>query len=67
MAMQHIEMVDAESGETVVHYDGPHPEFTLCGDAMEVDCCAAASEPVDTHRRVDCERCIAIVRYVRGR
>lgn len=35
--MQHIEIAHAEEDGVVVHYNGPFPEFTLCGAAIEID------------------------------
>ena len=65
--MRHIEIAHAEEDDVVVHYEGPFPEFTLCGDAIEVDAHAARAEPSVTTKRVSCDRCIAVVRHVRGR
>lgn len=67
MAMRRYEMTHAETGETVIHYEGPFSDFALCGDALERDMHAGESEPVETARRATCENCLAVVRHVRGR
>jgi hypothetical protein len=65
--MLKYEIDDAETGETVIHYDGADGyDMTLCGFPLEVDIHAAANEPRQTQKRVSCQRCLAIVRHVRG-
>lgn len=66
MAMRRFEMLHAETGERRVHYEGPFVEFALCCDALELDDNAGASAPELTSKRVTCERCLLIVRHVRG-
>jgi len=65
--MRRFKMTHAETGETRVHYEGAVGDFTLCGDALEVDEHSASHPPEETSKRVDCENCLAIVRHVRGR
>jgi hypothetical protein len=58
-----LEVVHIETGEREVHYDAAEGiDYTLCGDTLD-EC---AEEPKLTNRRVTCQRCIAIVRHVRG-
>ncbi|MDO3380384.1 hypothetical protein [Geoalkalibacter halelectricus] len=65
--MKRFEMTDAETGEALVHYEGPFNDFALCGDALEMDRYAGESHPQETNKRVTCEKCHAVVRHVRGR
>jgi len=65
--MLRYQITHAETGETTVHYDGAVSDYTLCGDAIEVDTMAALVQPEPTTKRVDCEMCLMIVRHVRGR
>lgn len=67
MAMMRYRMKHAETLEETVHYEGPFTDFSLCGDALECDRYAAESVPTVTTKRVTCERCMAVVRHVRGR
>lgn len=61
--MQHVEVVNIETGEREVHYDSALGiDFTLCGDTLD-EC---PEEPTITNRRVTCVRCRQIVRHVRG-
>lgn len=61
--MRRIEVVNIETGERQVHYDAADGiDYTLCGDTLD-EC---AEEPKETTKRVNCERCRAIVAHVRG-
>lgn len=61
--MKKLEVVHIETGEREVHYDGPGAnDYTLCGDTLD-EC---GEPPQETTRRVNCERCLAVVRHVRG-
>lgn len=61
--MKHIrQFID---GEETVHFDSPHCEFSLCGDQIIQEDCDMSIGKVTTNR-VTCDRCIAIVRHVKG-
>lgn len=61
--MKRLEVVNIETKERQVHYDAPGGlDYTLCGDTLD-EC---AEEPIETKKRVNCERCKAIVNHVRG-
>jgi hypothetical protein len=62
--MLKLEVVNIETLEALVHYNvAGGLDFTLCGDTLD-EC---AEEPVETNKRVTCERCKEIVKHVRGK
>lgn len=62
--MKKIEVVNLETREHDVHYEGAGGnDYTLCGDTLD-EC---AEPPTETTKRVTCEQCKLIVRHVRGR
>ncbi len=67
MAMNKYQMRDEETGDLVIHYEGSVKGYTLCGDALKKVFCAGSGESVPTICRVNCSRCMSVVRHVRGR
>lgn len=60
-------VIHSEDGEKLVHYEGPFGDYALCGDALEVDRNGILNEPEITKKRVTCEKCLLVVKHVKGR